>query len=132
MIYFIRSYNQFIKIGRSNNVDARLKGLQTGSPIKFKVKAILEGGSKTELALHQMFSHIRHNGEWFRYTDELKWFIRAIQENPKVNNIKSLYMISQKMRISNKANRLGKDHKLSKSIAKVSSQKNTLRSVDQK
>lgn len=119
MIYFVRSYSQFIKIGTSTNVETRLKGLQTGSPIKFKIQAILDGDFKTESGLHEMFKHIRYNGEWFRYTDELKWFIRAIQENPDVNNIKTLYMISQKMRISNKAKRLGKQHKLSKRICEA-------------
>ena len=122
MIYFIRSYNQFIKIGRSTEPDSRCKSLQTGSPIKLKVKAVLPGDYKTEKGLHEMFSHIRHNGEWFRYTDELKWFIRAIQENPELNNIKSLYMESQKMRISHKAKRLGSEHKLNKRLARSNSQ----------
>jgi hypothetical protein len=118
MIYFIRSYNQFIKIGCSSEPDSRCKNLQTGSPIKLKVKAILSGDYKTEKGLHELFAHLRHNGEWFRYTDELKWFIRAIQDNPNLNNIKSLYMESQRMRISSKAKRLGKNHKLSKRLAK--------------
>ncbi len=96
MIYFIRSYNQFIKIGTSTNVNGRLKKLQTGSPIKFKVQAILDGDYKTESGLHKMFKHIRYNGEWFKYTDELKWFIRAVQNNPNINNIKTLYMIFSK------------------------------------
>ena len=122
MIYFIRSYNQFIKIGRSVEPDNRCKSLQTGSPIKLKVKAVLPGDYKTEKGLHEMFSHIRHNGEWFRYTDELKWFIRAIQENPELNNIKSLYIESQKMRIASKAKRLGSEHKLNKRLARSNSQ----------
>lgn len=122
MIYFIRSYNQFIKIGRSIEPDSRRKTLQTGSPIKLKVKAVLPGDYKTEKGLHELFAHIRYNGEWFRYTDELKWFIRAIQDNPDLNNIKTLYMESQKMRIADKAKRLGTGHKLNKRLAKSSSQ----------
>jgi len=119
MIYFIRSYNKFIKIGTSVNSGRRLKELQTASPIDFKIKAVLDGSYKTEKGLHELFSHIRHKGEWFRYTDELKWFMRAIQENPETNNIKSLYMISQKMRIQAKAKRLGKNSKLSKRISEA-------------
>ena len=119
MIYFIRSYNKFIKIGTSTDPGRRLKELQTASPINFKIKAVLEGSYKTEKGLHEIFSHIHHSGEWFRYTDELKWFMRAIQENPEINNIKTLYMISQKMRIKAKAKRQGKKSKLSKRISEA-------------
>jgi hypothetical protein len=119
MIYFIRSYNQYIKIGTSIDVDNRCKSLQTASPLKLRVQAVMEGNYKTEQGLHELFGHLRKNGEWFRYTKELKWYIRAIQENPTINNIKTLYAISQKMRITDKAKRLGKEHKLSKRISEV-------------
>lgn len=117
MIYFVRSYNKFIKIGQSIDPKSRLKRLQTGSPIKLHVKAILPGDFKTEKGLHELFSHLNVNGEWFRYTEELKWFIRAIQENPNENNIKTLHNLSLQMRLMEKSKRLGKDHKLSKRIA---------------
>lgn len=118
MIYFIRSYNKFIKIGRSIDPSGRVKGLQTGSPIKLHVKAVLPGDFKTEKGLHELFSHLRANGEWFRYTDELKWYIRAIQDNPDVCNIKTLHKISLQMRLEAKSKRLGDNHKLSKRINK--------------
>ena len=116
MIYFIRSYNQFIKIGRSIDPEKRKDSLQTASPIKLRIKAILPGDSKTESGLHEMFSHLRGQGEWFRYTDELKWFLRAIQNNPTMHNIKSLYIESQKLRLLDKSSRLGQEHKLTKRI----------------
>ena len=122
MIYFIRSYNEFVKIGRSYDVQARIIGLQTGSPRKLKVMAVMEGHSQTEIGLHQMFEKHRAQGEWFRLTQELKWFIRAVQEHPSENNIKTLYKLSLQMRISAKAKRLGKTHKLAKELAKFSSQ----------
>lgn len=116
MIYFIRSYNQFIKIGYSSDPDYRKKCLQTGSPIKLHLQATMQGCFKTETGLHEMFSHLRTNGEWFKYTDELKWFIRAVVMNPDQTNIKSLYMESQKMRLTAKAKRLNENHKLNKRI----------------
>ena len=116
MIYFIRSYNQHIKIGYSKDPVDRVKKLQTGSPIKLHVQASMLGDFKTESGLHEMFNHLRVNGEWFRYTDELKWFIRTVKSNPNVTNIKTLYMESQKLRLMEKANRLGKDHSLTKRI----------------
>lgn len=116
MIYFIRSYNEFIKIGTSIDPDGRKESLQTASPKKLHVQAVLEGSYKTEKGLHELFDHIRVRGEWFRYTDEMKWFIRAIQENPEQSNIYSLYRLSQEMRLRAKAKRLGKNHSLSKRI----------------
>ena len=63
MIYFIRSYNQFIKIGYSVDTDYRRKCLQTGSPMKLHLQATMEGCYQTESGLHEMFKHLRGNGE---------------------------------------------------------------------
>lgn len=119
MIYFIRSNHQYIKIGTAVDVSSRRKSLQTGSPVKLKVKAVLPGSYETERGLHEMFSHIRHNGEWFRYTDEMKWFLRAIQENPSETNIRTLQIQSLQMRLKDKAKRLGKDHDLSQRLERI-------------
>lgn len=116
MIYFIRSGNTHIKIGYSADPQLRLKELQTGCPAKLHLQATMEGTFQTEKGLHELLGHLRQRGEWFRYTDEIKWFIRAVKENPKELNIKTLYMISQNMRITSKAKRLGAQHKLSKRI----------------
>lgn len=116
MIYFVRSYNKHIKIGYSADPDYRRKCLQTGSPIKLHLQGTMNGNFQTEAGLHEMFDHLRVRGEWFRYADELKWFIRAVNENPSQNNIKSLLMESQKMRLLDKAKRLGENHALSKRI----------------
>jgi hypothetical protein len=116
MIYFIRSYNTHIKIGYSVDPEYRKKCLQTGSPIKLHIQAIMPGEFKTESGLHEMFAHLRTKGEWFRYTDELKWFIRSVKENQLETNIKTLYMISQRMRLLAKSKRLGDEHRLSRRI----------------
>ena len=114
MIYFIRQ-GKFIKIGYSVNPNERIKDLQTGSPVKLHLQATMEGCFKTEKGLHKLFEHLKSKGEWFRYTDEMKNFIRVAKQNPS-SNIKTLYMESQKLRINIKANRLGKSHKLSKRL----------------
>ena len=115
MIYFIRQSNKFIKIGYSADPQSRLKELQTGSPSKLHIQAVIDGNTQTEKGLHEMFAHLRAKGEWFRYTDELKWFIRTAK-NSSSKNIKTLYMESQSLRISSKAKRLGERHKLSQRI----------------
>jgi len=118
VIYFIRSYNEYVKIGTSVDPNERINSLQTASPKKLRVQAVLEGSYKTEKGLHDLFNKSRVRGEWFRYTEEIKWYIRAVKENPNVTNIHWLYRESQKMRIKAKAKRLGKDHKLSKRLRK--------------
>lgn len=118
MIYFVRSVNRHIKIGYSNDPEYRVKSLQTGCPTKLHIQAIMDGNSQTELGLHELFAHLRVRGEWFRYTEELKWFIRSVKANPGRNNIKTLYMESQKMRITAKAKRT-KSNKLYNKICEV-------------
>jgi len=118
MIYFIQSCNRYVKIGTSFSLEERVKGLQTASPKKLKVKAVLDGGFQTESELHKLFERAHVRGEWFKTTEEVKWYIRAIQENPNVTNIYSLYKISQQMRLRAKAKRLGKEHKLSQRIGR--------------
>lgn len=119
MIYFARSVNKHIKIGYSNNPEFRIDQLQTGCPTKLHLQATMSGCSKTESGLHELFSHLRVRGEWFRYDEELKWFIRTVKENPDTLNIKTLYMESQKKRILAKAKRLGPNHKLSRELSGV-------------
>jgi hypothetical protein len=119
MIYFIRSYNTHIKIGYSSDPEYRKKALQTGSPVKLHLQATMPGEFKTETGLHEMFSHLRTGGEWFRYTDELKWFIRAVKDNTDEQNIKTLYMESQRLRLLAKSKRLDESHRLSKRIKGV-------------
>ena len=120
MIYFLRSYNEFVKIGTSFQLDERVSKLQTSNPRKLHVQAVLEGSYQTEKGLHELFTKYRVRGEWFKYSEEIKWFIRAIQENPKMNNIYDLHKISLQMRIEEKAKRLDKkgNNKLSKKISK--------------
>jgi hypothetical protein len=106
MIYFLRSYNNHIKIGTSSQIDERVSTLQTSNPNKLHVQAILEGSFQTESELHSIFEKYRVRGEWFKYSEEIKWFIRAIQENPEINNIYTLHKKSLQMRIEAKAKRL--------------------------
>ena len=116
MIYFIVQDNRFVKIGYTDNLVDRMKSLQTASPKTLKVKALLDGGCKTEAELHRMFAQARARGEWFQQTREVKWFMRAVQANPDTSNIYSLYKMSQKMYLVDKAKRLGPKHRLSKGI----------------
>lgn len=70
-VYFITYENGPIKIGKANNIKARMATLQTSHPYKLEVLGLLIGDPRLEKALHTKFSHLRMNGEWFRKETEL-------------------------------------------------------------
>ena len=57
----------FIKIGRTVDVDSRIKSLQTGAGAALTLIAVLNGDY--ELELHRRFSCHRKYGEWFDDSD---------------------------------------------------------------
>ena len=60
-----------IKIGISDNVDDRLKGVQTGNPGKVYLIASFNAGveaSKHENYFHQLYKKYSTGGEWFEFT----------------------------------------------------------------
>lgn len=67
-IYFIDD-GEFVKIGKANNVESRVKSLQTGNPHILKVNRIVEVPefyvSEVEVALHRLCQDSKVNGEWF-------------------------------------------------------------------
>lgn len=58
-----------IKIGRSKDVPARLKQLQTGCPNRLRVILTIPDRGDLEFPLHKRLEHhrMRADGEWFRY-----------------------------------------------------------------
>jgi hypothetical protein len=75
MIYFVQTAdNQFVKVGKADDVAKRMSGLQTGHPQKLKLLATMPGSHDEERAIHQRFSHLRTSGEWFHSTPEIVTF----------------------------------------------------------
>lgn len=70
-VYFIGGDDGAIKIGVSVAPEARLKGIQTGSPIRLRILATTPGDVETEAAYHARFAGCRVQGEWFERTPEL-------------------------------------------------------------
>ena len=77
MIYFIKSESGHVKIGYSyNGVSKRLSALQSTSPIKLSLVEVFDGGVQREAMLHEKFKEDRLHGEWFKFSDEIKSFIK--------------------------------------------------------
>ena len=72
MIYVVQcSGSGFCKVGHSANMPGvmkRISTLQTGNPYKLFLLGTADGGFKKESEIHKqhMMKRVRHNGEWFR------------------------------------------------------------------
>ncbi len=64
-VYFIRAETGQIKIGMAIDPEARLKNLQTASPVKLEIVATCEGGAEGEAEYHERFAEHRLRNEWF-------------------------------------------------------------------
>lgn len=67
-IYLIQS-GEYYKIGIANDPKSRLAQLQTGNPIKLQLVFCygFEDASAVERVLHQKYTDLRINGEWFGF-----------------------------------------------------------------
>jgi hypothetical protein len=75
-VYFIKAHGKppRMKIGKANDVEARLAGLKTGCPYKLSLMAKIKCRSEkhafqVEKLAHEFFKEHRAYGEWFRCTD---------------------------------------------------------------
>ena len=69
-LYIIQSaVTGAVKIGRSNDVEKRLKQLQTGSPYRLVLLAKFENKGCIEIYLHRELARYKSvmQGEWFSY-----------------------------------------------------------------
>ena len=68
MIYFIQQGTSGpIKIGYTeNNVNERIKSLQTGNPTPLKLIGYIPGTVEDEKAIHKMFENFNIQNEWFQ------------------------------------------------------------------
>ena len=98
-IYFICCGHNYIKIGRTNNINSRLKALQTSMPVQLKVIALIavstnEVAYELEKHLHQLFQEYRLQGEWFEFKPVYSWI-----KTHDFNDVPSFQVINEKYRV---------------------------------
>lgn len=76
-VYFI-STGVRIKIGVAKDPAKRTAALQTGASHKLILIELIQGGRATERYLHKKFAHLCTTGEWFRFTPEIREFLRRV------------------------------------------------------
>ena len=64
-VYFLEGPGGAIKIGYARDLTKRLASLQTGSPVRLRVLATVQGGSRLEREYHREFAGYALHGEWF-------------------------------------------------------------------
>jgi len=71
LVYFIQVHD-FVKIGHTVSLGARLAYVQTNCPYKVSlIRVIPLAGPETERWLHSYFQSEWQHGEWFKFTDEM-------------------------------------------------------------
>ena len=78
-VYFLRnSGTEQVKIGRTKNIDNRIKQLQTGNSGKLFYDFYIETSNSNllEKTLHKKFSDKRIRGEWFKISQNESLLIK--------------------------------------------------------
>jgi hypothetical protein len=78
VIYFATD-GDAIKIGRSQNVQARIKSLSTGNAKPLRLVASVPGGARHEAKVHADLADYRLNGEWFKDSQAIRDAIAEYQ-----------------------------------------------------
>ncbi len=99
-IYFIRAEEPgLVKVGKSSNVEGRLKGMAPGCPFALELVGVLRNVlSRQEFLIHRKFAHLRQRGEWFLDTAELRYYYLNpyILDDPE--KVESVSLIARNIR----------------------------------
>jgi len=82
VVYLIRAENGYYKIGRTKDLETRLKALTKNSPFKLEVVHTIAVDDTVifERELHETFSAKRREGEWFLLEDSDIEIIKSLGE----------------------------------------------------
>lgn len=76
-VYFIKSDNGLIKIGRTENISKRLSSLRTASPVGLSLIAYQIGPARLEQRLHKQFKQLHSHGEWYTDDAQIRQYIQC-------------------------------------------------------
>jgi hypothetical protein len=90
MIYFIQGVNGGpVKIGKTDDIDTRLRSLQRGSPVALEVIRQIDGGYVEEFWLHRHFAAQRLHGESFEFDDRMLSVVPPASPRPEPTPLSS-------------------------------------------
>lgn len=83
-VYLVEAVGLYrVKIGKSNDPEARIGTLQTSSPVDLRRIAVLRGGDRLESCLHSEFAREHIRGEWFAITPRVREFLNLAWDEEK-------------------------------------------------
>ncbi len=79
-VYFVQGVDGGpIKIGWTTSIKLRFSSLQTGSPVRLRVIALIQGVERVvQSELHDIFEEFRLHGEWFEDAPALTEYIERL------------------------------------------------------
>ncbi len=77
-MYLLSDHEGFYKIGKTINLDNRMRAFATEWRVKADLIHIMQTDSMTQLEteLHRAFANKRQNGEWFKLSKADVWRIK--------------------------------------------------------
>ena len=75
-VYFIRCLDA-VKIGYSGNPEGRLSKINTDNPNVCSLIGVVDADKYPERFLHDKFRSHLMDGEWYRYSDEIRDFVES-------------------------------------------------------
>lgn len=132
MVYFIQSSEGSIKIGYSQNIQKRLKSLQTNHSSSLQLLGIIKGDKQKEKEIHNLFKNSRIKGEWFFPSYQV---LKFIKENTTLDLVDSTDKIDHNNRYTTEqiVIKMGKDIetlRLQKNITRVNLSKESGLSIN--
>lgn len=77
MIYFIQEEDtKNVKIGYTKDIESRFKGIQACNSSELHLMGVVQGDITAERRLHKKFDKHRIRNEWFKFSDDLKEYIK--------------------------------------------------------
>ena len=108
-VYFIQSASGYTKIGFSNDVETRLKSLQTANYEPLYIQAKIHVSSEKsarliESMLHDRYADYRESGEWFSISlseilDEISWSMRLISQIDGIERFETIERVYVEKRV---------------------------------
>jgi hypothetical protein len=77
IVYIVRC-GDFVKVGTTQDLRARLQALQAANPYPITLLATLDGDDRRERELHRRLAPHRHRNEWFRLEGDVTAFIAEL------------------------------------------------------
>jgi hypothetical protein len=95
VVYFVEAEGTgFIKIGKTNNIEKRLRSLQTATPHRLILRKCLTGATH-EKNMHDFYKEYKIRGEWYKLDGKLKDYVDSLPDPSLKDGVVEWYYDAQ-------------------------------------